>query len=109
MGGRFPCAEGSSSCLSAETHSMRCFLEQKPDENKLLREELNRFGEIETISKSEENVLYQFENEIQFNGTTYVTKLPFKTDHDLLPDNFEVAKIRLQNLKRRLSCYLVFY
>ena len=28
--------------------------------------------------------------------------MPFKTDHDLLPDNFEVAKIRLQNLQRRL-------
>ena len=28
--------------------------------------------------------------------------MPFKTDHDLLPDNFEVAKIRSQNLKRRL-------
>ena len=102
LSGRFLCAEGSSSCLSAETHSMRCFLEQKPDENKLLREELNRFWEIETIGKSEENVIYQFENEIQFNGTRYVTKLPFKTDHDLLPDNFEVAKIRLLNLKRRL-------
>ena len=102
LSGRFLCAEGSSSCLSAETHSMRCFLEQKPDENKLLREELNRFWEIETIGKSEENVIYQFENEIQFNGTRYVTKLPFKTDHDLLPDNFEVAKIRLQNLQRRL-------
>ena len=81
---------------------MRRFLEQKPDENKLLREELNRFWEIETIGKTEENVIYQFENEFQFNGTRYVTKLPFKTDHDLLPDNFEVAKIRLQNLKRRL-------
>ena len=28
--------------------------------------------------------------------------MPFKTDPDLLPDNFEVAKIRLQNLQRRL-------
>ena len=26
-------------------------------------------------------------------------KLPFKTDHDLLLDNFEAAKIQLQNLK----------
>ena len=36
------------------------------------------------------------------NGTRYATKLPFKTDHDLLPYNFEVAKTRLQNLKQRL-------
>ena len=33
LSGRFPCAEGSSSCLSTETHSMHCFLEQKPDQN----------------------------------------------------------------------------
>ena len=29
-------------------------------------------------------------------------KLPFKTDHDLLLDNFEAAKIQLQNLKPSL-------
>ena len=102
LSGRFPCAEGRSSCLSPETQSMLCFLEQKPDENDLLREELKRFSEIETIGRSEENAIYQFENEIQFNGTRYITKLPLKTGHDLLPDNFEVAKIRLQNLKRLL-------
>ena len=67
---------------------MRCFLGQKPDKNNLLREELNTFWEIETIGKSEETVIYQFENEILFNGTRYVTKLPFETDRDLLPDNF---------------------
>ena len=65
---------------------MRCFVEQKPQENKLLQEQLNRFWEIETIGKSTENVIQQCENEIQFNGIRYVTKLPFKTDHDLLPD-----------------------
>ena len=54
---------------------------------------MNRFWEIDTIGKLEENVTDQFEKEIQFNGTRYVAKLPFKTDHDLLPDNFEVSKI----------------
>ena len=28
--------------------------------------------------------------------------MSFKTDHDILTDNFEAAKIRLQNSKRRL-------
>ena len=99
MSGCFFFAEGNSSCLSAETHTIRCFLEQKPNENKLLRKELNRLWEIETISKSKENVIYQFENKIQVNGTRFVTTLPFKTDYDLLPDNLEVTKIQLQNLK----------
>ena len=61
LNGCFPCAGGSYSCLSGETHSMCCFLEQKPDKNDLLREELNKFQEIETIGKSEENVIYQLE------------------------------------------------
>ena len=102
LNGGFQCAEGSSSCWGAETHSMRCFLEQKSDKNDLLRKKINRIWKIETIGKSEENVIYPFENKIQFNGTRYVTKLLHKIYHDLLSDNFEVAKIWLQNLKRRL-------
>ena len=31
-----------------------------------------------------------------------MTKLPFKPDHDLLPDNYEICKNRLINLKKRL-------
>ena len=95
LSGRFPCAEGSSSCLRAETHSVRYFLKRKPDKNDLLREELNRFLDIETVRKSEENVIYQFENEIKFNVTKYVCKLPFKTDHDLLTNNYEVANYKI--------------
>ena len=53
-------------------------------------------------------MIYQFETEIQFDATRNVTKLPFKTDHYLLPDNFKVAKIRLQNLKQRLLKENVF-
>ena len=45
------------------------FLEQKPNKNNLLREELDRFWQLETIGKSEENVIYYFENEIQLKDT----------------------------------------
>ena len=93
LSGSFPWAERSSSFSNAEIHSISCFLERKLDKNDFLREEMNRFWEIDTIRKLEENVTDQFEKEIQFNGTRYVAKLPFKTDHDLLPDNFEVSKI----------------
>ena len=51
---------------------MYCFLEQKPDKNYLLQEEMNRFWKIETISKSEENVIYQFQNQIQFNALLHI-------------------------------------
>ena len=45
------------------------FLEQKPNKNNLLREELDRFWQFDTIGKSEENVIYHFENEIQLKDT----------------------------------------
>ena len=37
------------------------------------------------------------------DGTRYVTKLPFKPDHEPLPDNFKVSKTRLESLKGRLK------
>ena len=79
---------------------MRCFLEKTADKNDLLREELNRFWETEIIGKSEESVITSLR--MKCFRTRYVTRLPYKTDHDLLPGNFQVAKIRLQNLKRYL-------
>lgn len=45
----------------------------------------------------------QFGNDIGHDGTRYVTKLPFKPDHEQLPDNFSVCEGRLTSLKRRLT------
>ena len=64
----------------------------KQDIYEFSREELKQFWEIETIGKPEQNVIYQFENEIQFTGIRYVTNLPSKTEHDLLPEKFEAPK-----------------
>ena len=36
------------------------------------------------------------------NGTRYVVKLPFKPDHELLPDNYNVCKGRLKSLTNLL-------
>ena len=55
------------------------------------------------MSGSNECVVHQFENDIKYNGERYVTKLPFRPDHDLLPKNLEVCKARLKNLKHRLE------
>ena len=46
LSGCFRCAEESSSCLSADTNSMHCFLQKKPNKIDLLQEELNKFWEI---------------------------------------------------------------
>ena len=39
-----------------------------------------------------------------YNGTRYVTQLPFKPDHGDLPDNYDVSKTCLKNLTKRLKC-----
>ena len=100
LSGRFPCSGDSASCLSIETHPMRCSLEQKHDENELLRKYLQKFWNVETIASPDENIIRKFENDIKHNGVRDVTKLRFKLDHD--PDNYEICKNRLINLKQRL-------
>ena len=45
----------------------------------------------------------QFEKDIVFSGERYVTRLPFKVDHDLLLDNFKICEAGLINLKRKLA------
>ena len=42
-----------------------------------------------------------FESTIKFDGSRYVTSLPFKPHHQFLPDNYSIAKYRLCNLKKQ--------
>ena len=37
-----------------------------------------------------------------FNGTRYVVEIPFKSNHDTLPDNYQLCERRLGRLKKRL-------
>ena len=34
----------------------------------------------------------EFIQKVEFNGQKYETPLPWKTDHELVPDNFLLAK-----------------
>ena len=86
-----------------ETHSMRSDLRGFGEEVDELRNDLTRFWTAETIGDGDECVVHQFEKDIVHNGDRYVTKLPFKQDHDLLPDNFKVSEARLRNLTKRLK------
>ena len=51
-------------------------------------------------------MVHKFENDIIYNGERYVTKLPFKPDHDCLPDNYKICEIRLNRLEsdKNLLC-----
>lgn len=68
-----------------------------------LRTQLDRFWEIESVGGSDDCVMHQFEKDIQFNGKRYVTKLPSKTNHEMLSDNFDIATKRLKGLLKRVN------
>ena len=69
-----------------------------------LRDELNKFWNVESIGEERGDcVIHEFERDIVHNGTRYVTKLPFRPDHDILPDNFLASKGRLNSLQKRLK------
>ncbi|XP_065678999.1 uncharacterized protein LOC100199492 [Hydra vulgaris] len=80
--------------------SMHCEVESEIDE---LRKDLNKFWSVETIESPESCVMYQFERDLTHNRERYITKLPFKTDHDFLPVNYNICKKRLANLKVTLN------
>ena len=57
---------------------------------------------MESIGTSTDSIVAKFENDIIHDGTTYITKLPFKPDHEGLPDNFKICEGRLKTLKSNL-------
>ena len=70
-----------------------------------LAAELKKFWDYESFGINDDNAtLYdKFVNEVEFVEGRYQVRLPFKEDHDLLPDNFALCKSRLVALLRRLS------
>ena len=84
-----------------EMHLLRALVEQ-PETDTHLRQELDKFWNVESINSSTDSVVDQFEKDIIHDGTTYITKLPFKPDHEVLPDNFKVCEGWLKMLKNKL-------
>lgn len=70
-----------------ETHLLRASIEQKDLDN-TLRQELDKFWNVERIGSSENSIIDQFQKEIVHDGSRYITKLPFNPDHQELPDSF---------------------
>ena len=100
LSGHYSSKHCFSSCLAK--YSMHYTDEQTLEENDNLKQTLIRFREIENLDLFDECVINQFEKDIVFNGWKYVTRLPFKEDHELLPDNFKTCQARLINLKEKL-------
>ena len=56
-----------------------------------------------SIGESNDCVIDKFQRDIEFNGSRYVTNLPFRPDHEPLPDNHDICEKRLKSLQRRLA------
>ena len=91
-----------SKCHSFESHAMLIPSVQSEPESDVLRSELNKFWSVESVDTEDDCVVHQFQKDIVFNGERYVTKLPFKPDHDTLPDNYCVSERRLVSLRKKL-------
>jgi hypothetical protein len=92
---------GSPDLHCFETYLLRTAVEEV-DLTDILRNDLDTFWAIENIGSDSDQVVSDFRNNIIHDGTRYVTKLPFKPDHEPLPDNFAVSEGRLKSLKGRL-------
>ena len=55
------------------------------------------------LTDENQHVLKNFQNTIEFKNNRYVTKLPIKKMNKLLPDNYTVAKKRLDYLEKQLT------
>ena len=92
---------GSPDLHCFETYLLRTAVEEV-DLTDNLRHDLDKFWAVENIGSDSDQVVSDFRNNIIHDGTRYVTKLPFKLDHEPLPDNFAVSEGRLKSLKGRL-------
>ena len=97
LSGRLGPPSSDLHCL--ETHLLRTTVEHAHGD---LKQQLLKFWEVEEVGSSDNSMVSRFEEDIVHNGVRYVVKLPFKTDHDFLPDNYSVCEARLKSLKNRL-------
>ena len=58
---------------------------------------------ITKLIKKKDDVYSSFKENLTFGNNHYKTKLPFKNYNEILPDNFYLSKIRLNNVKTRLD------
>ena len=95
---------GSSNTYCLETHLLRSVVGQpeKIVEGNDLREELQKCWNVKNIEPIQSKVADKFKDDIVYSGMRYVVRLPFKPDHDILPDNYQVSIGRLQSLKTQL-------
>ena len=65
--------------------------------------ELRRFWELESLGvPNNESVYERFAQSIRLNDKRYEVELPWKENHPVLPDNYQLSEKRLKHLLTRL-------
>ena len=87
----------------AITHVLRVAVESK--EKHLLSQKFERFWDLDTIGivEKEKSVYKIFLDNISFHDNRYEVHLPFKEDHSMIEDNYELCKKHLSQLKKQLD------
>ena len=105
-----PVSSTSSICSSetvnfTATHVLKVEAKIATETVDPLKSVLQKFWDYETLGiKNQENSVYDnFVENVEFVNGKYQVRLPFKEDHELLPDNFLHSKIRLHSLLRRMQ------
>ncbi|XP_057302253.1 uncharacterized protein LOC130636526 [Hydractinia symbiolongicarpus] len=101
VSGRIGSSEGSrSAVLVANVLKIGAeFVEDKLDN------QLEKFWSFENAGIEEQPAVENFCENVKFSAQTkrYEVRLPFKDDHDVLPDNYCVSSKRLESLRHKLK------
>ena len=87
-------------------HSLKCATEIS-DSDSILQKTIENFWEMKSFdSKADNSTVYKSFNEdicYSSNEARYEVRLPFKDDHEILPDNVTHWEHRLSNSAKKLS------
>ena len=95
-------------CNPVVTHSLRVDASErtvKVTSEEPLDNHVKQYFKLESlgINSEETSVHDRFVEDIEFDGTRYVVKLPFKDDAPLLPDNYQNSLNGLKGVIKRLN------
>ena len=70
-----------------------------------MRENIERFWDLDTIGivEKQKSVDQTFLDGISFHDNRYEARLPFKEDHLMIEDNYDLCKKLLSQLKKQLD------
>ena len=85
--------------------SLRCATSPTQSQSQGIERDLKAFWDLESLGilKQERSVHDEFESTIAFKDGRYEINLPWKEQHEILHDNFEMSRRRLMSLLQRLQ------